>query len=371
MTGLMAALENGHLELADWLLRHKDIDTDFTKTDSQGRTALDMVIQSDDDSDYIMNILLEWLDETLTSEELHKELLPKLLSCVKFDKVNIFRTMLKYFHVNFKESALLSFLIVSGEAKFIEILAEMHPKLAITEQNKSSLLYALRSGKTNVVEPLLSHYPHTFINHLQIMLQDGTLGNTTKVEQVKEQIFSMLMALVVQNYPTPIHLNTFEIGINCIDINLTDRNGITLLMKTIICDCPPYATLLMKEKSLEVNKTTAYGYSALDILNSLCDYSDELMISFLERQTLFNDVDFSKSKKPFFVKALNTNRLELAANILNCNTYHASYTELDTARDILKQSKRVLLHKNRDNSHEKKILILELLYNINEKIRNK
>ena len=46
VTGLMAALEKGRLEVVDKLLDHKDINTDFTQTDSRGRSALDLVILS-------------------------------------------------------------------------------------------------------------------------------------------------------------------------------------------------------------------------------------------------------------------------------------------------------------------------------------
>ena len=39
LTGLMAALEKGRLEVVDRLLDHKDIDMDFTQTDAGGRNS--------------------------------------------------------------------------------------------------------------------------------------------------------------------------------------------------------------------------------------------------------------------------------------------------------------------------------------------
>ena len=114
VTGLMAALEKGRLEVVDKLLDHKDINTDFTQTDSRGRSALDLVILSP--SVHFMDVVLEGLPANLVKdEELEKVLLPRLLSCVNLGKVNKFQRMLDFFDVNFKEGALLSFLIVSGE----------------------------------------------------------------------------------------------------------------------------------------------------------------------------------------------------------------------------------------------------------------
>ena len=46
VTGLMAALEKARLEVVDRLLDHKDINRDFTQTDTRGRNALDLVILS-------------------------------------------------------------------------------------------------------------------------------------------------------------------------------------------------------------------------------------------------------------------------------------------------------------------------------------
>ena len=64
-----------------------------------------------------MDVVLEGLAANLVKdEELEKVLLPRLLSCVNLGKVNKFQRMLDFFDVNFKEGALLTFLIVSGEA---------------------------------------------------------------------------------------------------------------------------------------------------------------------------------------------------------------------------------------------------------------
>ena len=113
VTGLMAALEKGRLEVVDKLLAHKDINMDFSQTDSRGRNALDLVILSP--SDHFMGVVLEGLAANLVKEELEKVLLPRLLSCVNLGEVNKFERMLDFFDVNFKEGALLSFLVISGE----------------------------------------------------------------------------------------------------------------------------------------------------------------------------------------------------------------------------------------------------------------
>ena len=91
--------------------------------------------------------------------------------------------MLDLFNINFKEGALLSFLIISGEVKFIRILAryclKKQKELTITEQNKRSFLYALKTGRSGVVEPLLSYFPHTFGKQLKAHI----FGNQLKAKR--------------------------------------------------------------------------------------------------------------------------------------------------------------------------------------------
>jgi len=365
---LMAALEKGRLEVVDKLLAHKDINMDFSQTDSRGRNALDLVILSP--SDHFMGVVLEGLAANLVKEELEKVLLPRLLSCVNLGEVNKFERMLDFFDVNFKEGALLSFLIISGEAMFIRILAEFckEGNVIITEQNRSSFLFALQTGRSNVVEPLLSHFPTTFGAHLQNFLQVGILGTTAREEAVKVQIFSMLVNMIVQYSRQPIKVDTFEIGINCIDINETDSDGSNLLMMAVMSVCPLYVKLLMTKKSLKVNLTNSDGYSALDLLNTNTASYDQLMNCFLERHAVFKDVNFSKTKMPLLLKTLNMKRLDLASSLLDCSSYHASSSELTTARLILAQGKRVLqFHPKEDSTDEKKML-LKLLYKVKVKL---
>lgn len=343
VTGLMAALEKGRLEVVDKLLDHKDINTDFTQTDSRGRSALDLVILSP--SVHFMDVVLEGLAANLVKdEELEKVLLPRLLSCVNLGKVNKFQRMLDFFDVNFKEGALLSFLIVSGEAKFIRILADYCKgrDVIITELNRRSFLYALRTGRSNVVEPL-RHIP-TFA--------------------VKEQVFLMLVSMIEQSSRQPIKLDIFETGINCIDVNVTGFIGFTLLMMAVMRARPLYVKLLMAKKSLKVNLTNADGYSALDYLNTNYASYGQLVNCFLERQAVFKDIDFSKIKMPLLLTTLNMNRLDLASSLLDCSSYYASSSELATARLILAQGKRVLLFHPKEDSADKKKMLLKLLYKV-------
>ena len=107
VTGLMAALEKGRLEVVDLLLDHKDTNLDCTHTDAKGRNILDMAILSP--GDYFMTLILDGLQENLMGEvELDKMLLPRLLSCVTLGKMKKFKKMLQYFDLNFQEGALLS-----------------------------------------------------------------------------------------------------------------------------------------------------------------------------------------------------------------------------------------------------------------------
>ena len=112
MTGLMAALEKGRLEVVDKLIDHKDINMDFAQTDTRGRSALDLVVLSP--SGHFMDLILDGLASNLVEErELEKILLPRLLSCVTLGKVEKFKKMLDFFDINFQQGALLSFLTLS------------------------------------------------------------------------------------------------------------------------------------------------------------------------------------------------------------------------------------------------------------------
>ena len=104
------------------LFDHKDINMNFTQTDivTRGRNALDLMILSP--SDHFMHLILHGLKSNCIdkNQELEKVLLPRILSCVSLGKHGLrkFKKMLDYFNVNFKEGALLSFLIIAGEVKF-------------------------------------------------------------------------------------------------------------------------------------------------------------------------------------------------------------------------------------------------------------
>jgi len=384
VTGLMAALEKARLEVVDMLLDHKDINMDFAQSDTRGRNALDLVILSP--SDHFMHLILHGLrtDCIDKNQELEKVLLPRLLSCVSLGKHGLkkFKKMLDHFSVNFKEGALLSFLIIAGEVMFIELLAKYCLKkgkeVTITKQNRRSLLYALRTGRPFVVNPLFSCFPHTFGKQLEDILIDPlpVLGTAERVATVKRRIFVMLRSMIEAgrgscSLPQPLKLDTFEIGINCINVNEMDHNGNTLLMLAVIESRPLYAKLLLAKESLKVNLVNCNGLSALDFLPVSPTLSDQLIMvhNFLERQAAFNDVDFSNidDDVPLLLNTIHENRLDYAGVLLDCRSYHPSPSELTTARDILNLGKRVLLFYPEEESADKKKSLLKLLYKVEMK----
>ena len=107
----------------------------------------------------------------------------------------------------------------------------------ITEQNKRSFVYALKTGRSSVVQPLFSDFPRTFGKQLENILIDPLpiLGTETQVEAVRSEIFSMLKEMIIlQSSSRPTKFCTFEIGINCINVNAMDDDGFTLLMMAVI-----------------------------------------------------------------------------------------------------------------------------------------
>ena len=290
--------------------------------------------------------------------------------------------MLHFFNVNFKEGALLSFLIIAGEVKFINMLAQYcikkEKEVTITEQNRRSLLYALRTGRSSVVRPLFGYFPRTFGKQLEHILLDPipVLGTAARVETVKKEIFAMLRLMIAADSRgrccQALKLHTFEIGINCIDVNARDSNGYTLLMLAVINFHPLYAKLLLLAKeSLEVNKVNYNDLSALDFLPNSPAISDQLVLvnHFLERQAAFHDVDFSNidDDVPLLLNTIQENRLDYAGMLLDCRSYHPPTSELATARDILTLGKRVLLFHPKEDSADKKETLLKLLYKVEMK----
>ena len=284
--------------------------------------------------------------------------------------------MLHFFNVNFKEGALLSFLIIAGEVKFINMLAQYcikkEKEVTITEQNRRSLLFALRTGRSSVVRPLFGYFPRTFGKQLEHILLDPipVLGTAARVETVKKEIFAMLRLMIAADSRgrccQALKLHTFEIGINCIDVNARDSDGYTLLMLAVINFHPLYAKLLLLAKeSLEVNQVNPDNFSALDFLPNSPAISDQLVLvnHFLERQAAFHDVDFSNidDDVPLLLNTIQENRLDYAGMLLDCKSYHPSTSELATARDILTLGKRVLLFHPKEDSADKKETLLKLL----------
>ena len=359
VTGLMAALEKGRLEVVDRLMDHGYINMDLTKTDIRGRSALDMAILSS--SSHFMDQILDGLASKLVKEgELEKMLLPRLLSCVTLDKVEKFKNMLDFFNIHFQEGALLSFLIVSGEIKFIwTLLKHWHgtntERMVITEQNKKSLLYALRAGRYNVLQPLFRNFTSiaNFVENLlhTPLLNPGSLGSAdrvealslSQVEAVKKEIFRVIRGMIKFGCSRSFKPDIFEIGIGCIDVNVTDSNNSTLLMlavksaffavkSSVKSTFLPAIKMLLAEETLQVNSVNKFGISALDMVNT-----DDIVIPFLERQAVFKDVNLRKIKMPLLMSALKESRLDLASSLLDdsSGTYHPSPSELATARDKL------------------------------------
>ena len=382
VTGLMAALEKGRLEVVDRLLDHRDIDMDFTQTDARGRSALDMVILSP--STHFMDLILDGLATNLVEEEeLERRLLPRLLTCVTLGKVKKFKKILDFIDANFQQGALLSFLIISGQVKFIQILFDhchrTMEELVITEQNKKSLLHALRSDRSNVVQPLFKHFiaiAH-FLENILLpcpIASQFSLDSAEQVEAVKKEVFLALKEMIQSGHRS-FKPDIFTIGINCINLNEKDDDGTTLLMTAVKSVFLPAVKLLLKQETLDVNKLSNRGFSALDFARgfsrgNLTNLLSAVANLFIEREAVFKDVNFGNVKVHLLVQALKENRLDLASSLLDCSTYHPSPTEWATARNMLLVGKRLLLaHHPKEDSAEKKAILLSLLHKLEMKKR--
>ena len=358
VTGLMAALEKGRLEVVDLLLDHKDTNLDCTQTDVKGRNILDMAILSP--GDYFMTLILDGLQENLMGEdELDKMLLPRLLSCVTLGKMKKFKKMLQYFDLNFQEGALLSFLIISGEAKFISALGVHCTKdksaISFTNLQKKSLLYAIGKGRGRVVQSLFSSFPTIFKSQL--------FENVRKIEAVKKEIFTAMRNMIMSSCRSCFD-QICEVGIKCVNINKRDEYGFTLLMIAVDFACLPAVRFLLNQKTLDVNIFNHEGYRAIDLIP--CHEEEKIVHLFLERQAVCKDVDFKNVELPFLTIALGAQKFDhdLICSLLDNPSYTPSASELSNARDILALKKRLLISDREKFFGSQKDSLLKLMHKV-------
>ena len=358
VTGLMAALEKGRLEAVELLLDHKDTNLDCTQTDAKGRNILDMAILSP--GDYFMTLILDGLQENLMGEdELDKMLLPRLLSCVTLGKMKKFKKMLQYFDLNFQEGALLSFLIISGEAKFISALGVYCSKdksaISFTNLQKKSLLYAIGKGRGRVVQSLFSSFPTIFKSQL--------FENVRKIEAVKKEIFTAMRNMIMSSCRSCFD-QICEVGIKCVNINQRDEYGFTLLMIAVDFACLPAVRFLLNQKTLDVNIFNHEGYRAIDLIP--CHEEEKIVHLFLERQAVCKDVDFKNVELPFLTIALGAQKFDhdLICSLLDNPSYTPSASELSNARDILALKKRLLISDREKFFGSQKDSLLKLMHKV-------
>merc|ERR1719447_1887481 len=364
MTGLMAALEKGRLEVVERLLYEGEVDLDFTQQDCKGRNVLDIVITSP--NDHFMDYVLVELASTLKKGELSKLLLPRLLSCVTQGKVEKFKKILEFYEVNFKDGALLSFLILSGEATYIQVLAT-HCKWAKATLGFSDLLgrsfmYALQMGRLNMVRSLLKNFPQLSLQLCQTILSPSAHSSRSSanvVKVVKKEIFQMLKDMVVHS-PKSFDPETFKAGLRCIGTNHTDEKGFTLLMLALGAPSITAVRILLEDEELNVNATNNAGLSALDILPLESVQAGQLLSLILKRREEHMDVDFTSSKEALLVRALRVRRFHLAILMLDSNFYPSSNAELTNVEDIIDSDKCQLLSNSKKSSLEKKMKLVTL-----------
>merc|ERR1719447_660814 len=364
MTGLMAALEKGRLEVVERLLYEGDVDLDFTQQDCKGRNVLDIVITSP--NDHFMDYVLVELSTLVKKGELSKLLLPRLLSCVTQGKVKKFKKMLEFYEVNFKDGALLSFLLLSGEATYIQVLAT-HCKWAKATLGFSDLLgrsfmYALQMGRFNMVRSLLKISPLLSLQLCQTVLSPSVHSSRSSanvVKVVKREIFQMLTDMIM-DFPKSLDLETFKAGLKCIGTNHTDEKGFTLLMLALGAPSIPAVRMLLEDDELNVNATNNAGLSALDIFPLECVQAGQLLSLILTRHEEYMDVDFTISKEALLVRALRLKRFHLAILMLDSNFYPSSNAELTKIEDMIDSEKCQLLSNSKKSSLEKKMKLVTL-----------
>ena len=271
-----------------------------------------------------------------------------------------FKKMLQYFDLNFQKGALLSFLIISGEAKFIAALGvycSKYNKLAITYTNlhKKSLLHAIGKGRGRVVQSLFSNFPSIFKSQL--------FENVRKIEAVKREIFTAMRNMIMSSCRSCFD-QICEVGVKCVNINKRDEYGFTLLMIAVDFACLPAVRFLLNQKTLDVNIFNHEGYRAIDLIP--CHEEEKIVHLFLERQAVCKDVDFKNVELPLLTIVLGAQKFDhdLICSLLDNPSYTPSASELSNARDILALKKRLLLSSREKFFGSRKDSLLKLMHKV-------
>jgi len=374
VTGLLAALETGQLEVVERLLDHPDIHLDFTKADKQGRTALDMVIISK--TPHYIETILDMLYDEAGGEEFHKMLLPRLVTCATQGKASHFQKILEYYDVNSQEGALLETLLTSANTKFVRLVLEQcGGGIDLQDGHRRMFLAALRGGHAELLGPagrgaaaLANSVFRLFRRQLASMFREPRiLGSAAAVAAVQVQVFAHIRAIFdiynQKKVPSSAEIRKdLETGLGCIDVNMADGQGDTLLMLAVRQQSLWAVEVILARPSLHVNMVNLRGEAALDLVaipraregDRLEPWllpaasratmaplpsphapgltSDlRLILLFLERNRLHKDVDFNFTREMLLVRALRVDKLDLARLVLTHCSYTISGRELGAA----------------------------------------
>ena len=157
-----------------------------------------------------------------------------------------------------------------------------------------------------------------------------------------------------------------QTGLGCIDVNMTDGEGDTLLMHAVRQESLWAVEFILATPSLHVNLMNLRGEAALDLVaipraregdrleawllpaasratmgplpspHSPGLTTDlRLILLFLERNRLHKDVDFNFTKETMLVRALRVDKVDLARLLLTHCSYTVSGRELGAALRLL------------------------------------
>eukprot|EP00092_Neocalanus_flemingeri_P088598 GFUD01111957.1.p1 GENE.GFUD01111957.1~~GFUD01111957.1.p1 ORF type:complete len:473 (+),score=101.56 GFUD01111957.1:105-1523(+) len=366
VTGLMAALVADQYDVGGLLLDLPGMD--LTVRDNDGRTVLDYLLKSK--SLFYFEEIIEKLSRILTTEEVSGLILIKLTECLPElkEQKNLFSRLLWHYNINYKSGELFNrALKYAGESTIlaVESILQDLDILKLTPDNVTALVAATAAGHSGLIgiflmrEGLLDK-KLDMKKFLKMCREKGVKDNI-----VNRELYQALSYMIEEDLCMEMK-STFDIGLELLDINYQDEDGVTILMQVVqsIHNLGSNKVLKVVEKilkmdQLDINLMTANGESSLDFLrfryynklslvfkaqdtslhhlspvinrNSCKKVIPECIMKtfpldvqvlnlFKERQDIFKDLDFNFVKNSLLAQATAAERLDLVRFlIINCN----------------------------------------------------
>ena len=291
VTALMAALAKDQYEVGGRLLDLPGVD--FSLRDIQGKTVLHHLLQSK--SLFFFDEIVEEMENILPHEEFNNVLLKKLKECLPVlkDSLTMFKRVLAWYDISFRNNELFTqAMLQAGGDGIILAFQLIYPEdipEKLSQDGLEAIATAVAAGHTALIGLVL--YSHEMVDMVELLSLCREKGVTE--DSINKELY-MALTLMVYKISPPTHMgyvwefkmDTFLLGLNLVDINFLDKNGIgnsgpmgsTILMRVLETfytymfwsDGVKLVGEILMKKELDLSVMNENGKTALDFLD-MCD----------------------------------------------------------------------------------------------------